>query len=198
MAMSKLDFITIIIVAICVGALGFLVFKTVKLMNPDEATPEVIENTDSAYDPADEYALDDEGEVITDDTPADDASAVDSETPADTEEYPVADDGADLDTEDDDPEPEVDSAEDSSPETYDSGSATGAYLVLAGSYKQKINATNQVNKLRKMGYDDASVQIFNSGALAVALVDRFDTYSEANALKKELESKGFDVFIKKK
>ncbi len=71
-------------------------------------------------------------------------------------------------------------------------------MVLAGSYKQKVNATNQVNKLKKLGYDDASVEIFNSGALAVALVDRFDSYSEANALKKELESKGFDVFIKKK
>ncbi len=97
MAMSKLDFITILIVAICVGALGFLVYKTVKLMNPDEATPEVIENTEPAYDPADEYALDDEGDVITDDTPASDESTDNSNTPASEEDYPIADDGADLD-----------------------------------------------------------------------------------------------------
>jgi len=197
MAMSKLDFITILIVAICVGALGFLVYKTVKLMNPDETTTEVIDNSNTNYDPADEYALDDEGEVVSDDTPEAEGSTDNNSTPTvDEEEYPVADDAGDLDDEED-PEP-AKTPEKTTPDTYDGGSESGQYLVLAGSYKQKINATNQVNKLKKLGYDDAAVKIFNGGALAVALVDRFDTYSEANSLKKELESKGFDVFIKKK
>jgi cell division septation protein DedD len=192
--MSKLDFITILIVAICVAALGFLVFKTVRLMNPDEDTPEVIENPVTTPDEADDYPLDDEGEVISDDATnpdgesADDGAAIEDD-PSD-DEYPVAGDDTSVDKED--------TPKESEPTTYDGGSSSGAYLVLAGSYKQKVNATNQVNKLKNKGFNNAEVEIFNGGALAVALVDRFDSYSKAAALKKDLEAKGFSVFIKKK
>ena len=196
MAMSKLDFITMLIVAICVGALGFLVYKTVRLMNPtDGTTTEVSEQKDTTtYDPADDYTLDDEGDVVSDDTPASGESSED--VPATAEDFPVTEDAADQLTEKE--ETATKTPEKTTPTSYNESTKTGAYMVLAGSYKQKINASNQVSKLKKMGYDEAAVELFNGGALAVALVNRFDSYNEAAKLKKELESKGFDVFIKKK
>ena len=43
--------------------------------------------------------------------------------------------------------------------------------------------------MKNLGYSNASVELFNRGAYAVALVDRYDTMAEAEALKDELSSK---------
>jgi len=195
MAMSKLDFITILIVAICVAALGFLVYKTVGIMGPEDTNSPIVEQVDEPTDTTtieDEYAIDDEGEIITDDASTNNAS--EPTTTVDDEDYPV--DGESI-NEDDDNSPTT--TDTSKPSAYDNDSSSGKYMVLAGSYAQKVNAENQVSKLKKMGYDDAEVKLFNHGALAVALVARFDNYGDAAALKKELAKEGIDdVFIKKK
>jgi len=47
--MSRLDFVTVGIVAVCLAALGFLVYKTVGLMNGKEETPAVTENYVDPY-----------------------------------------------------------------------------------------------------------------------------------------------------
>lgn len=194
MAMSKLDFITILIVAICVAALGFLVYKTVGIMGPENTNPPIVEQVDEPTDTTtieDEYAIDDEGDIINDDASTNKTT---ESTTTDEEQYPV--DGESTNEDDEFTTTDDDT---SKPSVYDNDSSTGKYLVLAGSYTQKINAENQVSKLKKMGYDDAAVKLFNHGALAVALVARFDNYGDAAALKKELAKAGIDdVFIKKK
>ena len=193
MAMSKLDFITIFIVAICIAALGFLVFKTVGIMGTDDPTPTeepVVDNT--TIDEAAEYDFDDEGNIKDGST-----------TTTDDDEYPI--DGSDTDNSNEDDTETLDldddeetTSTDDDVDTNQSNSNGGDYLVLAGTYKEKVNAEIQVRKLQKMGYDNAEVKSFNRGAYAVALVDRFDNFSEAAALRNKLADKGIDVFVKKK
>jgi len=71
-------------------------------------------------------------------------------------------------------------------------------MVIAGSYRQKSNAENQVSKLRKLGYSDSSVENFNRGSYAVVLVDRFSSYSDAKALVRKLAGDGVEAMIKEK
>ncbi len=190
--MSKLDFLTIAIVAVCIFALGFLVYK---LINRNELTNPAITNTTEAR--PDEYAeddntytFDDEGDIVSDSTanaqPGGSEDLDDDELTTNdvfTEDTPAEEDPIGDDKIDDSP----------------SASASyGSYLVLAGSYTERINAETQVNRLKGMGYSDARVEIFNRGRLAVALVDRFDSYSQANTLKKELLDKGIEAIVQKK
>lgn len=71
-------------------------------------------------------------------------------------------------------------------------------MVVAGSFSMRHNAEAQVKKLKQLGYDNARVEIFNGGALATALVDRFSNYDRAKNLVTELKGKGVDCFVKKK
>lgn len=192
--MSRLDFLTIAIVAVCIFALGFLVYK---LVNRNELTNPAITNTTEA-DPeeytADDstYTFDDEGDIVSDSIA--DAQPGSSEDLDDDEltSNDIFNEEEDAPVED---EPIANEKIDNTPSSFGS---SGAYMVLAGSYTEKINAENQVKKLRGMGYSDAAVEIFNRGRLAVALVDRFDSYSQANTLKKELLDKGIEAVVQKK
>ena len=71
-------------------------------------------------------------------------------------------------------------------------------MVLAGSYRQRVNADNQVARLRKMGYNSAEVSLFDRGSYAVVLVDRFSTYGDAKRLVNELAAKGVDAIVDEK
>ena len=68
-------------------------------------------------------------------------------------------------------------------------------MVIAGSYRQRTNADNQVAKLRKMGYDQARVELFDRGSYAVVLVNRFNAYGDAKRLVSELSGKGIDAMV---
>ncbi len=192
--MSKLDFLTIAIVAVCIFALGFLVYK---LINRNELSNPAITNTTEAnpdeYTEDDgTYTFDDEGDIVSDSTA--NAQPGSSEDLDDDEltSNDVFDEEENTPVED---EPIGNDKIDNTPSSFGS---SGAYMVLAGSYAERINAENQVEKLRGMGYSDAAVEIFNRGSLAVALVDRFDSYGQANTLKKELLDKGIEAIVQKK
>lgn len=197
--LSSTDIITYVIVAICLAALGFLLYKIIGMANedaPQEATEEVITapETDSGYvdttlfittDFGDEKPLEPTKADPTDSkvTPVDDYPPVNTSpglTPPSTSRAPAP-------TSFDQPETEI-----------RAGSSGGAYMVLAGSFKEKANAEAMVTRLRKAGFDNASVEIFDRGAFAVALVDRFDSYKEANTLVKSLEKKGIEATVYKK
>lgn len=68
-------------------------------------------------------------------------------------------------------------------------------MVLAGSFKQRANADTQVASLRKKGFANAAVHLFNRSAYAVVLVDRFDSYSAAKQLVADLKAKGVDALV---
>lgn len=75
----------------------------------------------------------------------------------------------------------------------------GDYMVLAGSFSIRENADNHVNNLKKLGYNNARVEVFDRGSYAVVLVDRFETESAARKLIAELKSKHkIESFLKVK
>ena len=206
--MSKLDLITVAIVIVCLGALAYLVYKIVNLMNPPETETTAIE--DSYSDPADDdttYTDWDEEATSAADVDLDDDELGSNTTDDATEGNESGSyDDSELDNGSDDIAEEATSTvaqEESSQaaSSYDNVSAStsaGKYMVIAGTYRQKINATNQVAKLRKLGYNDSRVESFDRGAYAVALVDRFSSYSQAKALVRKLADNGVEAMIKEK
>lgn len=214
--MSRLDYVTISIVVICLIALGFLVYKTIGLMTADtskkqpltEQTVEEDTGTDT-YDQVDSLAtddlddddvtgiLDDPNDDISQDDLAQDGADLESTTSSDytaDDEYEsnsggnTSEDEASSDTYTDDTP-----VEPTRPASYDEGQ----YMVLAGSYRQQVNAENQVKKLKSNGFENARVAKFNNSTYAVALVDRFANVSDARMLVSELRNRGFEAFVKK-
>ncbi|NUQ23462.1 MAG: SPOR domain-containing protein [Saprospiraceae bacterium] len=212
--MSRVDYLTIGIVGVCLAALGFLVFKTVKLMSNDAPPEETLIETPyedttgiGAYsDYGDtslssytkEEDLDDDQLAATDYEEEPTKETTKSAKPA-TKETKTATKSAT--TTKSEPKPAASQRDEGNEEpaaSRSTSSSEGNYLVIAGSFKSKTNAENQVKRLHKLGYNDASVESFNNGALAVALVDRFSSQLDAQALKQELEAKGVEAIVKKK
>lgn len=81
--------------------------------------------------------------------------------------------------------------------TYNSN-ANGAYLVVAGTFRQMLNAEQELAKLKAKGYDNASIAKFNNSAYASLIVDRFDSSAEAKQFVKSLKNKGMDAYVHKK
>lgn len=86
----------------------------------------------------------------------------------------------------------------SRPASYENADSNGKYLVVAGTFKQEINAQTQLKKFKQMGYDNAEVGKFNKNAYASLVVERFATSAEAQRLVKSLKSKGIDCYVHKK
>lgn len=210
--MSKLDVLTIAIVIVCLAALGYLVYKIVNLVNPPDETTTSIEDSyedpsttdegtytdwDNEVDTAgDDVDLDDDqldSYADTDDNTSGSASGNFSEDEMDNESTGLAEEN-DLD--------KGSSAGSSTASTpaaektpTNTSNNSGRYMVVAGSYRQRVNADNQVARLRKMGYNNAQVSLFDRGSFAVVLVDRFSNYGDAKRLVNELTGKGVDAIV---
>lgn len=185
--MSRTDYLTIAIVAVCVVALFFLIYKFVTLPSGDAA----MEQTEQ---PAPEY-----------DYSSDDPDTTSFADPDLGYENPPSDYSQTGSGQDDDKTGSVDEAPAEKPVAADKTptaparvSSGGEFMVLAGSFRETANAEAMLAKVKKMGYDNASVERFDRGTFAVVLVDRFDTYSEANALVKTLSDKGVAATVHKK
>jgi len=221
--MSRLDYVTIAIVAVCVAALVYLIYMTTNLLGGEE-TAEQPEMEAPAEDPSyqEERYQDDSAAAFDADT-----SGTYEESGAYYEEdyYAEGDPSAQGEYEDDGYQDEGyqdggyqdggyqdedvyrdkgSYAEESEAvpasrpaEDYPSVNA-GDYMVLAGTFKIKSNAENRVRQLRDMGYTDASVEIFDRGAYAVALVDHFSELNEAKQVANKLESEGVPTYVKRK
>ena len=68
----------------------------------------------------------------------------------------------------------------------------GGYIVLAGSFRQLLNAQRQVARLKKAGFSESEVSRSNGGAFAIAFVGRRSNEREAEALLSQIERKGFE------
>lgn len=71
----------------------------------------------------------------------------------------------------------------------------GRYLVIAGTFRQQINARTRVRDLKKAGFAETGLEIFDRGTYAVALVDRSDSYAEAAELAGRVRSAGFEADV---
>lgn len=202
--MSRLDIITIAIVIACLGALGYLVYKIVSLMNPPEKAETSIQDTypDASADAStytDWQSESDSGQV-EEDLDDDAFAAADGQKPASSYDASELDETPAPAAEKPAPSKPAPSATTTTPKSATSGSTAtassgGKYMVLAGSFKQRANADAHVASLRKMGFANAEVSMFNRSAYAVVLVDRFDNYSAAKKLVTDLKAKGVDALV---
>lgn len=207
--MSKLDYVTIAIVAVCIAAIIFLVYKTNKLMNSDEPGMErsSVEET-----------LRDQQENGT----AEDMTAYQAPGAADDDRPPAGPAGPEQDSDDaavvpfqpsgqesrsDEAESQPAPAPREQPRAYQppaparqprtTAPGAGRYMVLAGSFRYKANAETMVRKLKNLGFNEAEIGYTNNGAYAVALVNRFDDLQRARALVATLkEQHQIDAIVK--
>ena len=75
---------------------------------------------------------------------------------------------------------------------------SGKFLVIAGTFRQEINARTRVRNLRDAGFTDTSLQKFDRGTFAVALVSHSPTYDDAIALSERVREAGFEVKVYRK
>ncbi|MBX2870825.1 MAG: SPOR domain-containing protein [Saprospiraceae bacterium] len=201
--MSRLDSFTVLVVGLCLAALGYLVYKTIKLRqlkNSSPTTSITIQDSEETT-PADTLAFDDEGRIV-DPIAAEEGDLDDEDLSVNNGTLVEEEEGSVDEDEDLSPEPiaeEESNEEKEVPTSFNAETSTeGDFMVLAGSFKQKANAEAQVRRLKRMGFEDAKVASFNGGSLAVALVGRFDDASAANKLATQVEAKGIDAFVKRK
>ncbi len=74
-------------------------------------------------------------------------------------------------------------------------SSNGKYLLLAGSYLIEDNASVMVNKLRKMGYNNAEVVVFEMSQYHSVCAGRFSNMSTANQESSSLKRQGVDNYV---
>lgn len=85
----------------------------------------------------------------------------------------------------------------SAPKSYGS-TANGEYMVVAGTFKQMINAEQALRKFKKMGYENSTIAKFNKSAYASLIVDRFNSSEEAKSYASTLKKKGLEAYVHKK
>ncbi|MEL7117892.1 MAG: SPOR domain-containing protein [Bacteroidota bacterium] len=180
--MSRTDYLTTAILILFIAAFGYLVFRVFFNNKTPTTQPQYTEREESTsieeLYPIDSSLTDEDGYYYDQDQQGyDDASSNDDVY------VPTEEDNTTYSPQEEDNTSYINN------NTTTNYSSQGDFMVLAGSFKQKVNAETQVSKLKKLGYSNASVELFNRGAYAVALVDRYDTMADAEALKNELISR---------
>lgn len=208
--MSRLDWFTIAVVAICILAILFLLGKTSSLLNNENSimtdpNTEISGDTDLDSDESDIYTDEtlepsdmDEDSDNSIDAAGDDAIA---SSDGDSSEDEGANTGKSIDASETDIEEPIEEEEpvrvNTSPSSG-SASSGGNFMVVAGSFAQMINAENMVRDLQKKGFASAEIGKFNAGKYATALAGRFDSQAEAQSLVADLKAKGIDAYIQKR
>jgi cell division protein FtsN len=204
--MSRLDYFTIAIIAICILAIAFLLYKTRSsdLFGGKKDSQTELQKTlkemgiDTDAEDTTTFEADTTVEAVTDhatkptessDLPK--ATIAKPQTPS-TSTTPATSPGKSsaLTSKPSTPAPSTASSTKPTP----APSSGGEYLVVAGSFKLKHNAENEARRLQKLGYANASVEIFNKGTFATLVVDRFDTAKAADDLVAELKRKGVPAY----
>ncbi len=78
-----------------------------------------------------------------------------------------------------------------------SGSSSGKFLVVTGSFRMKENAEAMAKKLRSSGYSNAEVVIFDYSEFYSVVAGRSDSQSSAASLKDDLVSDGIESYVHK-
>lgn len=195
--MSRLDYLTIGIVALCIAALIFLVYRYVNLPhnpgNPNQENTQLKPDSTQYQDNETSGFPDEDSTTYTPNAGAD--AQADTQTLAEKNPVSPATNQPITVPQIKEPlKPEV-------RETTGAPSATGSsgrYMVIAGSFEQVSHAQTQLRKVQRLGYPNARVEKFNKGAYATVLVDRFAQASDAKALVSTLKRKGLDAMVLEK
>jgi len=194
--MSKIDYITIAVVVVCISLLGLVFWKVadlnwteenklpseepVQVNEEEEATPFLDEN----YDVTD-FVGEDTLPVQMETAPV-----VNQEETKKNKEKPVAKEPLVVEkpvvvektvvkekpvVKVETPKPVVTQKEE--------------YLVWGGSFSTRAGAEEELAKFKKLGYTQAEVSLFDKGKYAVVIVGRYPTQAQAQALVNELKAK---------
>lgn len=209
--MGRLDYFSIIIIAICVAAAAFLVYIGINFRD-DDKDADALYNGMRTYDEDGKetaYTID-EDDLLESESASEPARI--PSTPANTSTTPPNDEDLEYDFLDETPKSTA-STETSSNTTARSTSSnsstsskssasssrrSGDYMVLAGSFRDAANAEREASRIRNLGFPNTSVERFDKGAFSVILVDRFSTRGSANDLKSQLSDKGVESYVKLK
>ena len=194
--MSKIDYITIAVVVICISLLGLVFWKVADLNWTEENIQETEESVQ--VDDVEEAApfLDENYDVT--DFVAEDSASVSIETtpvvvPEDekTKEKVIS------------KEPVIETKPVKATEKVETippvNTLKEEYLVWGGSFSTRLGAEEEQAKFKKLGYNKAEVSLFDKGKYAVVIVGRYPTQAQAQALVNELRSKhNISAIAKKK
>ncbi|MEL6391539.1 MAG: SPOR domain-containing protein [Bacteroidota bacterium] len=215
----RLDSLLPVILIACLIALAYFLTKAVQAsQNSDKPEPAPIQLDQSDYGQANNGAsantdtsLDGEesGSADTDEGDQQDyfqAGESDDESPT-TNDYRVSTGSSYTPTDDETDNASGDRSASSGSSYSQSSSGSGGgtasraapragdYLVVAGSYRERVNADAQMRRLHRAGFPDASVEIFDRGTYALVVVDQYSAYSQAKSRRDQLRAVGFDAYI---
>ncbi|MEY3079785.1 MAG: hypothetical protein RL086_949 [Bacteroidota bacterium] len=176
--MSKIDYITIAVVVICISLLGLVFWKVADLNWAEEN----IQGTEESI-LADEE--EEEAAPFLDTTPV----VVPEE--AKTKEKVIS------------KEPVIETKPVKAAEKVEVvppvNTLKEEYLVWGGSFSTRLGAEEEQAKFKKLGYNKAEISLFDKGKYAVVIVGRYPTQAQAQALVNELKSKhNISAIAKKK
>lgn len=184
--MSKIDYITIAVVVICISLLGLVFWKVADLNWTEENTPEMEEAAQVGDEEKAAPFLDENYDVS--DFVAEESTTVPVET------TPVV-----VPVEEKIKEKVISKeliietkpikAEKIIEVIPPNNTLKEEYLVWGGSFSTRQGAEEEQAKFKKLGYNKAEVSLFDKGKYAVVIVGRYPTQAQAQALVNELKSK---------
>jgi cell division protein FtsN len=182
--MSKIDYITIAVVVVCISLLGLVFWKVADLNRMEENNPpaEELITGNEAEEPT---PFVDETYDITD-FEGEDSMPVVSEPVAivpKKETEKIKDKPAPA-------EPPVELKPKEKVETpKPEATIKEEFLVWGGSFSTRAGAEEERAKFVKLGYPLAEVALFDKGKFAVVIVGRYPSQTQAQALVDELQTK---------
>ena len=194
--MSKIDYITIAVVVICISLLGLVFWKVADLNWTEENIQETEESVQ--VDDVEEAApFLDENYDVTDFVPEDSASVPIETTPV------VVPEDEKIKEKVISKEPVIETKPVKATEKVETippvNTLKEEYLVWGGSFSTRLGAEEEQAKFKKLGYNKAEVSLFDKGKYAVVIVGRYPTQAQAQALVNELRSKhNISAIAKKK
>jgi len=81
--------------------------------------------------------------------------------------------------------------------TYSAGNSS-PFLIVAGSFSQEGNANTLVDKLRRMGYNDAEKVRFDESSFYSVVAERHTDYDRALKNAGNLKGRGVDCYVHKR
>jgi len=194
--MSKIDYITIVVVVICISLLGLVFWKVADLNWAEENIQETEESVQ--VDEEEEAApFLDENYDVTDFVAEDSASDAMETTPVVVPVEEKTKEKVNI------KEPVIEPKPVKVPEKVEVippvNTLKEEYLVWGGSFSTRLGAEEEQAKFKKLGYNKAEVSLFDKGKYAVVIVGRYPTQAQAQALVNELRSKhNISAIAKKK
>ena len=194
--MSKIDYITIAVVVICISLLG-LVFWKVADLNWTEENIQETEESVQVDDMEEAAPFLDENYDVTDFVAEDSASVPIETTPVVVPEEEKTKEKVNI------KEPVIETKPVKATEKVETippvNTLKEEYLVWGGSFSTRLGAEEEQAKFKKLGYNKAEVSLFDKGKYAVVIVGRYPTQAQAQALVNELRSKhNISAIAKKK